>query len=214
MKTTIYMIRHGESIGNKLKRMLGHTDMGLTDLGLSQAEATANALADIKIDAIYSSDLSRAMQTATPNAKLRQIDVFSTPDLREIYLGDWENAAVEDLISSCYEKFTVEWRDNFGTFKAPNGESVPEVAQRMYSAVIKIAASHPGQTIIITTHAAAIRALWGKISGISAQNLAKELPFPSNASYSIIEYEGEKLIPIKYSVDDHLASMITVWRDE
>ncbi len=213
MKTLIYIIRHGESIGNSLRRCLGHTDLGLTKLGLAQADATARALADIECAAIYSSDLSRAMQTAEPHSKLRGMEIIPRRELREIYLGEWENQAVDDIIAEYGEKFTVEWREHFGVFTSPSGESVPQLRERIHAAVVDIARAHLGQTVIITTHAAAIRALWGKISNIAPEDLAGAFPFPSNASYSVMEYDGERLCPISYSIDSHLADMCTTWRD-
>lgn len=213
MKTVLYIVRHGESIGNRLKRLLGHTDLGLTELGLSQASATAEALSHIDCAKIYSSDLLRAMQTALPHAALRGIEVIPESELREIYLGEWEDRSVEEVITEYGEKFTVEWREQFGIFSAPGGESVPALAERIHSALIKIARENSGKTIFVATHAAAIRAVWGKISGILPGDLAAALPFPSNASYSIVEYDGERLLPIAYSQDEHLVEMRTVWRD-
>ena len=68
LKTKIYFIRHGESLGNAARKILGHTDLDLSELGYRQAFATAEHLKDIHIDVIYSSDLMRAMHTAEPNA--------------------------------------------------------------------------------------------------------------------------------------------------
>ncbi len=213
MKTTIYLIRHGQSIGNRLHLMLGHTDLDLTELGLAQANATAEALSNIHFDAIYSSDLIRAMYTARPNANLRGIDVIPDKRFRELYLGEWEGKHVEDIARDYGEKFSVEWRDRFGIFRAPNGESVPELAERIYTALVSVASEHPGETLAVATHAAAIRAVWGKISDIQSSDLAHRLPFPSNASYSILEYDGERLVPVAFSQDDHLADIITTWKD-
>ena len=67
-KTVIYLIRHGESEGNLKRICLGNTDLGLTEKGREQAEKTAKALSPVDIDAIYSSDLIRAVQTAEPHA--------------------------------------------------------------------------------------------------------------------------------------------------
>ena len=213
MKTTIYLIRHGQSIGNSLHLMLGHTDLDLTDLGLEQAKATADALSNIHFDAIYSSDLLRAMSTARPNAALRGMEVIPDSRFRELYLGDWEGMSVDDIARDYPDEFSVDWREKFGLFRAPSGESVPELAERIFSALVSVARAHPDKTLAIATHAAAIRAVWGKISGIMPEDLSRELPFPSNASYSVIEYDGERLIPIEFSVDSHLFGMVTTWRD-
>ncbi len=207
--TRIYVIRHGESVGNLHRICLGHTDLDITELGMKQAEKTAEALADIKFAAIYASDLIRAVHTAEPHAKIRGLDVNTSEDFRELYFGNWENASVLMLKEKFHEQFTIGWRQNFGTFTAPEGESVVDMALRMEEGLKRVAEKHLGENILVTSHAAAIRALWGKISGHTPSEWADAYPFPTNASYSIVEFDGEKLIPISYSNDSHLGELVT-----
>ena len=70
-ETTLILVRHGQSIGNATRVYLGHTNLGLTERGKMQAQLTAERLRDEKIDAIYSSDLKRAHDTAMPHAEMR-----------------------------------------------------------------------------------------------------------------------------------------------
>lgn len=208
-KTFIYLIRHGESVGNLNRICLGHTDLDLTDLGHKQALNTAEALKNVNFAAIYSSDLIRAVHTAEPNARIRGLTVQKTSDFRELYFGDWENASVLWLKEEHHDEFMIGWRQNFGTFTAPNGESVVHMADRMASGLEKIASMHVGANILVASHAAAIRALWGKISGLTPDKWAEAYPFPTNASYSVIEYDGRALKPISYSNDGHLGDLVT-----
>ena len=194
--TKFYVVRHGESVGNLHRICLGHTDLDLTELGLMQAEKTADALSDVNFDAIYSSDLVRAVHTAEPHAIKRGLEINKNADFRELYFGNWENASVLMLKEKFHDEFMIGWRQNFGTFTAPEGESVVEMAQRMVEGVKNIAKEYPGETILITSHAAAIRALWGKISGYKPCEWAEAYPFPTNASYSVLEYNGEAIKPI------------------
>jgi len=209
MKTIIYLVRHGESIGNKKRLCLGHTDLNLSELGLIQAEKTAEKLSDIEFSKVYSSDLLRAYNTALPHAKKRGLEVIKKEGLREIYLGEWENVSFDVLMTEHKEVFEKEWKAKFGVFQSPGGESVPVVAERVYNTVLAIAKENLGSTVLCASHAAAIRALWGRISNINPEDLAPLLPFPSNASYSIIEFDGEVLKPIKYSSDEHLSEICT-----
>ena len=78
MKTLIYLVRHGESLGNAKRIYLGHTNLDLSDLGYIQANVTAQYLKGVKIDAIYSSDLLRAHNTALPHAQLRNLKVIDS----------------------------------------------------------------------------------------------------------------------------------------
>ena len=208
-KTTVYLIRHGESVGNLNRICLGHTDLDLTELGHKQAKCTADALSEVEISAIYSSDLVRAVHTAEPHALKRDLYITKNADFRELFFGDWENASVLMLKERFHEQFMIGWRQNFGTFTAPNGESVVEMAERMARGLKKAATEHPGEKILVTSHAAAIRALWGKISGHEPHEWADAYPFPTNASYSVLEYDGESLVPVSYSNDSHLGELVT-----
>ena len=85
--TKFYIVRHGQSEGNALGKFLGHTDLGLTELGHKQGKKTAEYLSDKGIDAIYSSDLVRAYDTAKYLSDLIGVEPVKTRELREI-LGD------------------------------------------------------------------------------------------------------------------------------
>lgn len=207
--TTIYIVRHGESVGNLHRICLGHTDLDLTELGLEQAKKTAEALKNVDFAAIYSSDLQRAVHTAEPHAHKRGLEVNTSSDFRELYFGNWENASVLMLKEKFHEQFMIGWRQNFGTFTAPEGESVVAMAERMVMGLEKIASKHLGDTILVTSHAAAIRALWGKITGHKPSEWADAFPFPTNASYSVLEYDGASLKPVSYSNDSHLGELVT-----
>ena len=182
----------------------GHTDFELSPLGHEQARLGAMALGGEKIDVIYSSDLARAMQTAKPHADLRGISVNPDTNLREIYLGDWEASERDALMRDYPYEAGFLWNNFFGIFRAPGGESAPDAADRFHNEVLKIAKENPGKTVLIAAHAAVIRLFWGKISGVLPECVAKEIPFPANASFSFAEFDGERIIPVKYSDDSHL----------
>ena len=203
-KTRVLIVRHGESVGNALRRFLGFTNLDLTDVGYLQAEKTASLLADVKIDKIYSSSLMRAYNTAVPHARLRGMEIITSDNLREIYAGEWEGMYVSDIIEKYGSVFTHGWRECFGTFTVPGGESVTDLGERICSEVKRIASENEGKTILITSHAAAIRSFWGKISGISPEDLNDAVPFPLNAAVSVVYYENGELIPGVYSYGEHL----------
>ncbi len=208
-RTLIYLIRHGESEGNVKRICLGHTDLDLTERGYTQAKMTAEALSEIELDAIYASDLKRAYNTALPHALMRGMAVTPSESFRELYFGDWENTSIPELIEKYGDMFTVEWRQVFGTFTAPRGESVVHMAKRMEEGLKKAASENLGGNVLVASHAAAIRSLWGKISGVEPGGWAAYKPFPSNASYSVIEYCEGRLIPLEYSCDSHLGELAT-----
>ena len=202
--TKIIIVRHGESIGNATRVMLGHTDLDLTELGYKQADCTAKHLLGKKIDAIYSSDLKRAHNTALAYAKLSGVPVTLDKGLREVNVGVWEGTCVDEVEEKWGDMYTVGWCQGFGTFKFPDGEDVMESGARFYDTVKKIAKKHPGETVLIATHAGVLRAFWAIISGIDREKIVDLLPFATNASCSYVLYDNEKMIPEKYSEDEHL----------
>lgn len=202
--TKFIFVRHGESIGNALRVLLGHTDFDLSELGYAQAAATAKALSCEKIDYIYSSDLLRAYNTALPNAELRGINVSKNENLRELYLGEWEGKSVSDILSAYGDMYDKDWLCGFGTFRCPDGESTKEAGQRFYNECEKIAQRHPDNTVLIASHAAVLRSFFAIILEIPPEEIASRLAFPSNASYSEAYFDNGKFTMGRFSVDGHL----------
>ena len=145
----IILVRHGQSIGNQTRVFLGHTDLDLSDLGYKQAEVTADYLKNEKIDYIFSSDLIRAYNTALPHAKLRNMSVICNKNLREAYVGAWEGMNVDDIIVKWgREMFVDQWKNNFGLFAFPDGESIKSAGERFYEEILSICGKLNGNTAI------------------------------------------------------------------
>ena len=208
--TKIIIVRHGESKTNELGLLVGHGDFSLTELGLEQAEQTAKSLENEQIDAVYSSDLMRAMQTATPHATLRGLQVVPDKELREVYCGSWESRPFADLREKESELYVQGFCENFLTFTFPDGESVPKGGERFLREIERIAKKHEGQTVLIASHGGVIRAFWAMICGESLENASLKVPFPTNASYSVAHFDGEKIVPIAYSCDAHITTVTNV----
>lgn len=200
--TMIILIRHGESLANAQRIYLGHTDWDLSERGYEQAREAAERISHLKIDKIYSSDLIRAYNTAFEHAKLRGMDVTTKKELREVYLGDWECRKIEELESEYPEQFLYMWQKRFGECTPPCGESIVDVAERIYNAVLDIARENLGKTVLIGCHAAAIRSFWGKVTHTKAEDVCEKIPFPKNASFTVVEFDGEKLLPVVFDAAD------------
>ncbi len=206
-KTKFILVRHGESIGNANTLILGHTNLDLSEHGYKQAQATAEHLKDWKIDEIYSSDLLRAYNTALPHAKMRGLEVKQSKMLREMYVGEWENRYVSYVREHYGDMFDKDWHGGFGTFTFPGGENIMSGGKRFCAEMAKIAEENPDNTVLVAAHAAVIRAFWSIIAKIAPENIVNELPFPTNASYSLLEYENGEFTPIDYSCDAHLSDV-------
>ncbi len=203
--TKLILVRHGQSLGNLDRRFLGHTDLPLTPMGHAQAERVAAYLADEKIDAVYSSDLLRAYQTAEPIAAARSLPIITDTALREIYAGDWENDTFVHICETSGEAFRI-FRADIGHSCPPNGESAMEVGCRIYDCLVRIAEAHPDETVLIASHATAICMFAVFAFGLSAET-AKHVALPANASCSVFEYRDGSFYMRQYGVDAYLGEL-------
>ena len=212
MKTTIYLIRHGQSEGNLHDRFVGHTDIPLTDLGRRQAQLTAAYLKEIPVDRIYSSDLQRAYETALATAKLKNMPVTKTAGLREIYGGKWEGESFPRLHQKFSRDFGV-WCNDFGNARCTGGESVKELQSRIVTQVQRIAEDNAGGTVMLFCHATPIRVFRAHCEGAAADAMGA-IPWASNASVTHAEYENGQFRLIAYSIDHFMGELTTALPDD
>ena len=97
METHVYLVRHGETAWNRERRFQGHQDVPLSPAGLFQAERLAQRLKSETFDAVYSSDLKRAVQTAEIVARELALPVVTLKGLRERSMGEWEGLTQEEV---------------------------------------------------------------------------------------------------------------------
>lgn len=205
-RTKILLVRHGESQGNARHAFLGHTDLDLSPRGYEQAKRTAKFLLPTPIDKIYTSDLQRAFNTGVEIGNAKGLTPEPNSALRELFLGKWEGMTVAD-INEKYSDLFEQWKNDFGTFCCPGGESVAHLQSRIYDEVLRLAKLNEGKTILLSFHAAAIRVLYAKVAGVSLEDLNGAFNFPYNASVSVIYFDGEKLIEGEYSHMQHLTDI-------
>ena len=203
----VYFVRHGQSLGNAERVLLGHCDRDLSELGVRQARLTAEAMKNFSIDIIYSSDLLRAYNTAIPHAELRGLSVIPDEMFRECYLGDWEGKPSAWCEENYSGEYATIWHSGYGTFRFPNGESTREAGERFFKRAIEICRENQGKNVMIVSHAAILRSFWAIISGFTPEETGEAIDSPTNASYSVCEFDGERFIPLEYSVDGHLESI-------
>ncbi len=207
--TSLYILRHGQSLGNIDNIFLGHTDWELTELGKKQAEYVINFFRDIKIDKIYSSDLVRAIQTVTPTAKAKNLEIIGRENLREIYAGKWEMLSFDEIDEAYPEMWGIWKRADGENLELPDGESAKELTDRICLEIEKLSKQNDGKTILITTHAMAIRCFTNKVLGRSLSELCGTHWVP-NASVSHFVYEnGEFKIDFLGNAE-HLGNLVTV----
>ena len=157
--TTLLLARHGETDWNRELRIQGSSDIELNELGRRQARFLAQELTDVDLDAIYSSDLSRAHATAAAVAATHGLDVNLDPRLRERSFGSWEGLTREDIAA-------------FPAGSRHDGESDDEVRERVLAAVEEIASNHPGEQVLIVSHGGALNTLWHHALGVRIERWA------------------------------------------
>lgn len=169
---TIYLIRHGETTANVSKIFAGISDVALTEKGITQAIRVAEKLKGIKLDALYSSDLMRAIDTAKSIADLQNIEIQSLNAFREMNFGVWEGMRFSEIQASDPDRLQ-KWFDDFEHFVVPGGESVKEMFERVteaYNGIIMQYGMDSHRQIAIVAHGGVIQALlsylcFGNVSG-------------------------------------------------
>lgn len=153
--THVILIRHGQSQGNAEGRFGGHTDTPLSPRGQRQALATARALASEKFDTIYSSDLPRAIETATPLARLTDAPLETTEALRERSVGVMEGLTFEEAAELHPEQYQALLRRDFEHVLL-GGESYRQTLDRASRKLDEAIEQHKGGRIALFAHTGTI----------------------------------------------------------
>lgn len=149
--TRICLLRHGQTAWNAHQRIQGHTDIALDATGRWQAERLADALADEGLQALYSSDLQRACQTAAPLAARTGLALQTEAGLRERSFGSFEGLLYAE-IESRWPADAQRWRRRDPDFEPGGGEALTTFSARCVRTVQALAARHTGQAIAIVAH--------------------------------------------------------------
>jgi len=154
---TLLLIRHGENDYVKTHKMAGRLPgIHLNEKGQKQAQALADALKDVPLKAVYSSPLERAMETATPIANARKLQIIQEPDVLETDIGKWQGKSWKVL------RLTKAWKivqNSPSRFRFPDGESFPEMQTRISNALERMIKKHnkPQDIIVVVFHADPIK---------------------------------------------------------
>jgi 2,3-bisphosphoglycerate-dependent phosphoglycerate mutase len=157
--TRILAIRHGETAWNVDTRIQGQLDIPLNDTGRWQAHRLALAIAEEGLDAIYSSDLLRALETAQAVASGSGKPIATDTGLRERGFGEFEGLTFKE-IGERWPEQSARWRRRDPTFGPPGGEVLSDFYDRSVATVMRLAAAHPGQTIAVVAHGGVMDCLY------------------------------------------------------
>jgi broad specificity phosphatase PhoE len=188
--TTILLARHGESDWNRTKRWQGFADRPLTDLGRQQATELATRLEETELDAVYSSDLQRARETAEIVARSKHLDVQTVRDLREVDVGSWSGLTRAEAEARYPEAFARWLHGNEGW---EDGETYDQLGERVVRAIQRIAKAHDGQRVLIVAHGGTIRAIHAAALGVDVHTYRRIQRVEPNATLSAVCVDDARL---------------------
>lgn len=194
--TTIYLVRHGQSVKNEKSEVQGtamdETNV-LTSKGITQIEATAELLKDIHFDAQYSSPLPRARQSGEILARILGLTSVEEADLQEKKKGTIPPMQIIDHLKAYGDWNAKTEEERWDARLVPDEESMGDVYARASSALIKIAARHPSRTVLCTTHGGLMRSVYTKIIKGTLNDMWKF----DNGGYMIVEVNDQKIKLVK-----------------
>lgn len=186
----VYLVRHGETKGNKEGYFRGRYDYPLNENGLFQAKEVAKYFKDKKIDIIYSSPLKRAYQTAMEIAKIKNMEVIKDEGFNNLYFSSWEGKPKE-LIKKEFPLLWKKWLEEPEDLKVNDSETIDQVGsrakERLLQIISELGKNNQNQySILIATHRVVIKSLIAKLLNIPKPYFWKI--HTDNASVTIIDY--------------------------
>ncbi len=203
----LIIVRHGQSEANLLKKFAGHWNVNLTETGVKQAKISAEyTLENYKIDNVYASDLTRAIDTAKALADKLGKKVEAVEGIKEIFAGDWEGRDVSFIAEEYKEDYEM-WKNQVNKCRPTNGESVKELYERIVPAFKSLAEENKGKIAYVVSHGGPIRCLMAHCMG--GIDKMPEVGWISNASLTFLDIEDDRLTIKKAGFDEHLENFKT-----
>ncbi len=200
---TLIIVRHGFSAFNKSQAFSGQLDVPLDEKGIAQAEKLKTyILNNYKIDSIYSSDLSRAVDTVKPIANALSLEIKLNTGLRELYAGLWQGKSIEEVEKEFPKTFAV-YKINVGALRPDGGESYAEMTERGVKTFTEIAKENDGKTVLVATHGGLLRTFQAWVTGVPLSEI-KKITHVANASISIVTYSHGRFISKLSGYTEHL----------
>ncbi|GGY25072.1 histidine phosphatase family protein [Paludibacterium paludis] len=206
-KVRVCMVRHGETAWNAERRLQGQTDIPLNITGEEQAERLARTLRHqgLSFDAVYSSDLSRALATARPVAQWQNLPLNTAPALRERHFGLFQGLTYEEAAERHPEAY-ARYARREPDFTPENGESLLAFQARVTGFMHACARQHPGQTLFIVCHGGVLDIAYRLATGME---LSKKRDFTiPNAALNWLEYANGSWRLERWGDESHLAESL------
>ncbi|VCU69421.1 Phosphoserine phosphatase 1 [Pigmentiphaga humi] len=191
----LWLIRHGETAWNRLRRVQGTLDVGLNELGHSQARrvATRFGAGAETAHAVYSSDLVRAYDTARPTAAALGLDVRLDVSLRERRYGIFEGLNFDELAER-FPRAAAAVREREPDYELDGGESLRQFHVRVVAALERIAAAHRGQRVLVFTHSGVLDTAYRHAQGMSLSAGRRHSVHNVSINRFVVEPQGWRVL--------------------
>lgn len=201
---TYYIIRHGETRANQSGIIQGHLDVPLAERGKRQAELVGKALSAVRLDAVCTSDLSRACETAQAIVRYQKCKLIVDSRLRELHCGEMQGLTFAASRERFPEFFQAFERDPLKT-RRPGGESLFDLYERSCRALEEIYRNYPEGNVAIVSHGGVVKCLLAYAAG---QEVDPASPVVANASISVISRHDKGWHVLKVNDVEHLRPLM------
>jgi len=201
--TELLLIRHGETQWNVAEVFRGRIDIELNETGIKQAELLATYLSKLKLEAIYSSPLKRALKTAETIARHHKLEVSIAPGLVDLDYGKWQGLAHQE-VKDKYPELYATWLEHPERVRMPQGESLDEVRRRAMGVVNDITMRHRG-TVVLVSHRVVNKVLICALLGLDNSHFWKIRQ--DTCGITTFTYDGRGFILTKHNDTCHLKGL-------
>jgi broad specificity phosphatase PhoE len=188
--TTIFLVRHGQTVSNARGFYMGRSDEDLSEVGYEQARRLAARMAGLPVTAIYASPLRRTYNTASILAGPHGLEPMVLDELIELDVGDWRGRHVDE-ISRRWPELWRQWMTDPSGVTLPNGESLDAAASRAAAVFHRIAEADRGKQVVIVTHEVIVKLIAASV--LAAPNSIYRRFEIGNASLTVIRQLDDRL---------------------
>jgi len=199
----LILARHGETVWNIEKIYRGRADVNLDEMGIKQAELLGNYLSHWGLEAIYSSPLRRALETANIIARYQKISVHIAEDLIDFDYGEWQSLPEQEA-KRLYPTLHNEWHNNPHKVKMPGGESLEDVRRRVIKVVNDVLARYQG-SVVLVSHRVVNKVLICYLLGLDNSyfwNIKQDV-----GGITIFDYADRRFVLTRHNDTSHLKEL-------
>jgi broad specificity phosphatase PhoE len=201
--TELVLARHGETTWNVEKVFRGRADVALNEVGIRQAELLGSYLSNWKLEAVYSSPLRRALDTANIVASCQKVAVRIADDLVDFDYGEWQSLT-EPEVKRLYPALVTEWHNNPHKIRMPGGEGLEDVRRRAVELVDGILSRHQGKVLLVS-HRVVLKVLICHLLGLDNShfwNIRQDV-----CGITIFDYVDGRFVLTRHNDTSHLREL-------